>query len=199
MIQKIIKDHGAIIFNGDNYGEEWHKEAAKRGLPNLKTTPDALPMLASPEAVKLFTAYGVLTEAELKSRQEIYLEQYSKTILTEANLMLRMATTIIFPAAVRYQSELAATCVNLKAIGHDTKMVALEDVTAKLRGLQLAVNKLEKLLDHHAKDTLSEAKHLCTKVLPGMAEVRKWADDLELVVADDLWALPSYQEMLFIR
>ncbi len=119
--------------------------------------------------------------------------------MTEANLVVRMATTIIFPAAMRYQSELASACANLKTIGHDYKMGTLEDVTAKLRGMQLAVAKLEKLMDHEAKDAHAEAKHLCEKVLPAMGEVRTYADALEAVVADDLWALPSYQEMLFIR
>jgi len=199
VLQKIMKDHDAIVFNGDGYSDAWHKEAAKRGLPNLKTTPEALPVLSSKPVVELFTKYGVLTEAELKSREEIYIEQYVKTIKTESALMVRMATTIIFPAAMRYQSELAACCTNLKSIGHDYKMGALECVTAKLRSMQASVAKLEKLLDHEAGSTHAEAKHLCEKVLPAMAEVRGFADALETVVADDLWALPSYQEMLFIR
>jgi glutamine synthetase len=199
LLQKIIKEHDAIVFNGDGYSEAWHKEAAKRGLPNLKTTPEALPVLESKECIELFTKYGILTEAELKSRVEIYLEQYAKTLKTEANLVVRMATTIIFPAAMRYQSELASACANLKAIGHDYKMGTLEDVTAKLRGMQEAVAKLEKLMEHEAKDIHAEATHMCCKVLPAMGEVRSYADALESIVADDLWALPSYQEMLFIR
>jgi glutamine synthetase len=199
LLQKLIKEHDAIIFNGDGYTEEWHKEAAKRKLPNLKTTPDALPVLTSAETVKLFTTYGVLSEAELHSRKEIYIEQYVKTIKTEAALCVRMAKTIIYPAAMRYQGQLAETCANLKAIGHDFKMVTLEDVTAKMRGLQDAAAKLDKLLDHEAADTLKEAKYLCDKVMPAMLKVREYADALEVLVADDLWALPSYQEMLFIR
>jgi glutamine synthetase len=199
LLQKLIKEHDAVIYNGDGYTEEWHKEAAKRKLPNLKNTPEALPVLTSPETVKLFTTYGVLSEAELHSRKEIYFEQYVKTIKTEAALCVRMAKTIIYPAAVRYQGQLAETCANLKVIGHDFKMVALEDVTAKLRGLQDASAKLEKLMEHEAADTAKEAKHMCDKVLPAMLKVREFADALEAVVADDLWALPSYQEMLFIR
>lgn len=199
VLQKLMKEHDAIIFNGDGYSDEWHKEAAKRGLPNLKTTPEALPVLSTKPVIDLFTKYGILTEPELKSREEIYLEMYAKTLKTEANLVVRMATTIIFPAAMRYQSELAAACANLKAIGHDYKMSALESVTDKLRSLQTSVDKLEKLLEHEAKSTHAEAKHMCDKVLPAMGEVRAFADSLEAVVADDLWALPSYQEMLFIR
>ena len=199
VIQEIIKAHDAVVFNGDGYSEEWHAEAEKRGLPNLKTTPDALPVLTSPEVVKLFTTYGVFSEAELASRKEIYLEQYIKTIQTEAALVVRMAKTIIFPAAMRYQGELAKTCADLKAIGHDFKMTTLECVTAKLRDLQIKVAELEKILEHGADDSLAEAKHMCCTVLPAMGEVRAVADALEAIVADDLWSLPSYQEMLFIR
>ncbi|PKN09586.1 MAG: glutamine synthetase type III [Deltaproteobacteria bacterium HGW-Deltaproteobacteria-8] len=199
VLQKIIKEHDAIVFNGDGYSDAWHKEAAKRGLPNLKTTPDALPVLTTKPVIDLFTKYGVLSEAELRSREEIYLEMYAKTLKTEAALMVRMASTIIFPAAMRYQSELAAACANLKAIGKDFKMSTLEDITAKLRSMQTSVAKLEKLLSVEGKNSHAEAKHLCDKVLPAMNELRSFADALEVVVADDLWSLPSYQEMLFIR
>ena len=199
LLQKIMKEHDAVIFNGDGYSEAWHKEAAKRGLPNLKTTPEALPVLTSKDVVELFTKYNVLSEAELKSRQEIYLEQYVKTVATEANLVIRMARTVIFPAAMRYQGQLAETCASLKTIGHDIKMTTLEDVTAKLRAMQAEVDKLEKLLAHEGGDTLAHAKYMCEKVLPAMLAVRGYADALESVVADDLWPLPSYQEMLFIR
>ena len=199
VLQKIMKEHDAVIFNGDGYSDEWHKEAAKRGLPNMKTTPESLPVLTSKETIELFTKYGVLTEAELVSRKEIYLEQYVKTVATEANLVIRMARTVIFPAAMRYQGELAGAAANLKSVGHDYKLGTLEDVTSKLRSLQVETDKLEKLLAHEGGDTLAHATYMCEKVLPGMLEVRKWADALECVVADDLWPLPSYQEMLFIR
>ena len=199
LLQKMITEHGAIVFNGDGYSEAWHKEAKKRGLPNLKTTPEALPVLTSKEVVALFTKYGVLSEAELKSRQEIYLEQYVKTVLTEANLVIRMARTVIFPAAMRYQGQLAETCASLKVIGHDFKMATLEEVTTQLRTMQTEVDKLEKLIAHEGGDTLAHAKYMCEKVLPAMLAVRGCADALESVVADDLWPLPSYQEMLFIR
>jgi glutamine synthetase len=199
LLQKMLKESDPIIFNGDGYSEAWHKEAKKRGLPNLKTTPDALPVLTSKEVVALFGKYNVLSEAELKSRQETYLEQYVLTLGVEANLVIRMARTIFFPAAMRYQGQLAKTCASLKAIGRDFKMVALEDVTTKLRSMQEAVDALEKLLAHEGGDTLAHAKYMCDKVLPAMNKVREYADALETVVADDLWPLPSYQEMLFIR
>jgi glutamine synthetase len=183
LLQKIMKEHDAVIFNGDGYSEAWHKEAVKRGLPNLKTTPEALPVLTSKEVVELFTKYGVLSEAELKSRQEIYLEQYVKTVATEANLVIRMARTVIFPAAMRYQGELAQTCANLKAIGHDFKMVTLEDVTAKLRAMQAEVDKLEKLLAHEGGDTLKRhAKYMCAEGAArhaGGARLRRCEENLE--------------------
>jgi len=199
LLQKIIGEHDAIIFNGNGYADEWYQEAAKRGLPNLKTTPDALPVFTTPEVVELYTKYGILTESELMARQEIYLEQYIKTINTEAHLVIRMARTIIYPAAVSYQGQLAATCASLKAIGHDFKMGTLDDVTAKLRGMREEVEKLEKLMGHEDNHTLRHAKYMCDEVLPAMAKIRAYADALEMVVADDLWPLPSYQEMLFIQ
>lgn len=200
LLKEIINEHGAVIFNGDGYADAWQKEAKKRGLPNFKTSVEALPVLTTPEVVTLFTSYGVLSERELHSRQEIYLEQYAKTVMTEATLCAKMAKTQIFPAGVRYQMELAKTCANMKIAGIEPVTNALEDVTAKLRGLQTSVAALEKLIaKHDFKSLLDECKHRCEKVLPAMLEVRSYADALEGVVADDLWALPSYQEMLFIK
>lgn len=200
LLRAIITEHEAVIFNGDGYSEEWHKEAERRGLPNLKTTPDALPVLTSPEVVELFTKYGVFTEAELKSREEIYTEQYCKTIETEAALTLRMARTIILPSAIRYQGELAAVCANLRAIGKDYRTKMLDAITENLRKLQDAIEHLDAVLaaDKGASPH-AHARYACDVILPAMAEVRQWADALETMVADDQWALPSYQEMLFIR
>lgn len=200
LLRSIITEHEAVIFNGDGYSEEWHKEAERRGLPNLKTTPDALPVLTSPEVVELFTKYGVFTEAELKSREEIYTEQYCKTIETEAALALRMAKTIILPSAIRYQGELAAVCANLRAIGKDFRTKMLDAITENLRKLQDAIENLDAVLAaDKGASTHAHARYACDVILPAMAEVRQWADTLETMVADDQWALPSYQEMLFIR
>ncbi|MBI4960000.1 MAG: hypothetical protein HY915_10945, partial [Desulfovibrio sp.] len=142
---------------------------------------------------------SLVTDLLASARTAVGDAQRAQTILTEANLVIRMARTVIFPAAMRYQGELAGTCANLKAIGHDFKMASLEDVTTKLRAMQAEVDKLEKLLAHEGGDTLAHAKFMCDKVLPAMSAVRSYADALESVVADDLWPLPSYQEMLFIR
>lgn len=201
-IQHIIEEHSAVVFNGDGYSEIWHKEAERRGLPNLRTTPDALSILMDKDIVDLYTKQQVLTKTELKARQDIYLELYCKTIRTEAHLVNRMAKTIIFPAAMRYQGELAATCANMKNIGKDFKTTTLDNVTELLRKMQEAVVKLEKLgrdADKKHHDGLAQARFYCDSVIPCLKEVRQWADALEEVVADDLWSLPSYQEILFSK
>ncbi len=200
LLKDIIEKHGAIVFNGDNYSEAWHHEAEKRGLPNLKTTVDALPMLGKPEVVALFEKYKVLSPRETQSRLDIYLEQYCKTINVESKLIIEMAKTMIFPAAIRYQSELAVTCANLKAVGYTFDTNTLDKVTALVKSLQDNIAALEKTMQHHGSDgVLAEAKHYCHEVLPAMSAVRKVADELEGIVADDLWPLPTYQEMLFIK
>ena len=199
LVQKIVKEHGKIVFNGDGYSEEWHKEAEKRGLPNNRTTPDALPAITSPDVVKTFSKFKVLSKRELASREEIYTEQYVGTVRVEAILTQRIARTKIFPAAIRYQNELASTCANLKATGYEFDTDTLDTVTDLVKKLQDNIITLEKEMDHHAKNLKAEARHYCDKVLPAMLEVRGVADELEGIVADDLWPLPTYQEMLFIK
>lgn len=200
LLQTIIEKHGAVIFNGDNYSQSWHEEAEARGLPNLKTSVDALPCLTSPDVVEVFQKYGVLSKRELESRLSIYLEQYCKAINVESLLTIEIAKTIIFPAAIRYQSELAVTCANLKAVGYSFDTNTLDKVTGLVKNLQDSIADLEKTRGGaHAETLLDEAKFFCHKVLPAMATVRKYADELECIVADDLWPLPTYQEMLFIK
>ena len=199
LVQKIIKEHGAIIFNGDGYSDDWHKEAEKRGLANNRTTPDALPAISDPEVIKAFSKYKVLSKRELVARQEIYTEQYVGVVNVEAILTIRIARTRIFPAAVRYQNELAMTCTNLKANNFDFDTDTLDKVTSLVKNLQDAIDVLEKAMAHQAKNLKAKARHACDVILPAMLEVRKHADDLEGYVADDLWPLPTYQEMLFIK
>ena len=200
LLSEIIKEHGAIIFNGDNYTEEWHKEAAKRGLLNLRTTPDALPALQTTAAKQLFRKYKVLSTRELESRYETYLEQYILTAAVETNLTVEIARTMIFPAAVRYQNELASACANLKAVGYEFDTDTLDKITALVKQLQDSVGALETAAAKpHADNALTNAKHVAAEILPAMLAVREVADQLEALVADDLWPLPSYQEMLFIR
>jgi len=200
VIQAIMKKHGRIIFNGDGYSEEWQKEAKRRGLPNLKTAADCLPCIGDADVVEMFGKYGVLSEAELHSRVEIYHEQYNQAIKTEALLVCKIARTIILPAAIRYQGELAATAASMKAAGIEPTTAILQDVTTKLRKLQANTEALEKLMEKtNFKSVQEEAVYKTKKILPAMLAVREVADALEGVVADDLWPLPSYQEMLFIK
>lgn len=199
LLQELINEHGAIIFNGDNYSEEWHKEAAKRGLPNLRTAIDALPALLDKEVAQMFEKHKVLSKRELHSRFEIYLEQYCKTITLEANLVLKVGKTLIFPAAIRYQNELASTCANLKAVGYTFDTDTLDKITELVKLLQDNLADLEKEISHHADSKEEEAEHACHTLLPKMLDIRKDADQLESMVADDLWPLPTYQEMLFIK
>ncbi len=199
-IQYIIEEHSAVIFNGDGYSDIWHKEAARRGLPNLRSAPEALEQIASPEALHLFAEQKVLNKQELKARREIYLEQYCKTVCTEARMTARTARTVVYPAAMRYQGELAEVCAHLKAVGMEYQAVALTDLTAKLRAMQQAVIHLDQLMEELPQHNPGEEAAYCRDVvLPAMLDVRHWADALESVVADDLWVLPSYQEMLFVK
>jgi glutamine synthetase len=201
LLEEILAEHGSIIFNGDGYSEAWHKEAAKRGLPNLRSCVDALPLLGAKEAVALFSDSGVLSERELHSRMEVYLEQYCLTVGLEARTAIEMAKTIIFPAAIRYQGELASTCASLKAVGYSFDTDTLDKMTVLVKELQDGIMKLEAAMAHNSNGSgkLGHARHLHDAVLPAMAAVRKTADTLEGIVADDLWPLATYQEMLFIK
>jgi glutamine synthetase len=200
LLTEIINECEPIIFNGDGYSAAWHAEAAKRGLLNAKTTPEALPFLQAPEVIALFSKYGVLSERELQSRLETYLEQYCKTVSTEARLTIEMARTLIFPAAIRYQNELASTCANLKALDYEFDTDTLDKITSLVKLLQDSISQLDKAMQHNGAGTLiEETHHFCNEVKPAMLAVRSYADELEGYVADDLWPLPTYQEMLFIK
>ena len=199
LLTEIITEHGDVVYNGDGYSEKWQIEAAERGLPNLKTTLDAIPELIKPESIELFEKYGVFNERELHSRYEVRLEQYVLTVAVEAKLTLEVGSTIVLPAAIRYQTELAQNVAALKAAGVEPSTAALEMVSAPIADLEAGLASLKAALsDHSAETALDEAKHAKDGLLPAMAAVRNAADALEGVVADDLWPLPTYQEMLYI-
>lgn len=198
LLTDIITEHGAVVFNGDGYSEEWQTEAAVRGLPNLKTTLDALPELIKPDALELFDKYKVFNDREMHSRYEIGLEQYALTIHVEAKLSLELGSTVVLPAAVRYQTEIAQNVAALKAAGVEPSTTLLEDVSAPISDLVNALADLRKGVESDfATTALEEAEH-AQSLLPAMDAVRAAADVLEGVVADDLWPLPTYQEMLYI-
>ena len=200
LIQQVWREHKAVVFNGDGYSEAWHKEAAKRGLPNLRNTVDALAELPTATHKELFAKYGVLSERETMSRYEIYMERYCKDVAAEGRMCLSVARQMILPAAYRYQGELAQTAASLKAAGIPGDISSLTRLTALVAELEKALNTLQHAVDHHAEgDVLAHAKHYRDQVLPSMLAVRKVADELETIVADDLWPLPTYREMLFVR
>jgi glutamine synthetase len=199
VLEEIITAHGAVIFNGDGYSDDWQVEAAARGLPNLRTTLDALPELISDEAMELFSHYGVFSPREMHSRFDIALEQYSLSVTVEARLTLEMATTVILPAALRYQTELATNVSGLKAVGVEVDTSTLDEVSTSIKALRSGISTLRSALHHeHTGKAEDDAAHAGTQLLPAMAATRKASDDLESQVADDLWPLATYQEMLFI-
>jgi glutamine synthetase len=199
VLQQIITDHGDVVFNEDGYADEWHAEAEKRGLPNLKTTLDALPQLITEESMELFSKYAVFTHREMHSRYEIALEQYILAIDVEAALTLEMATTMILPAATRYQTELAQNVTSLISAGIEADSSTLSEITGLIGSLRSGIESLKTAIEKSAIESEElRAKHAQTDLLPAMSAVRSAADALEAQVADDLWPLPTYQEMLYI-
>ncbi len=199
VLEEIITVHGPVVFNGDGYSEAWQIEAEARGLPNLRTTLEALPELVSDEAIQLFGHYDVFSEREMHSRYEVALEQYTLSVGVEARLTLEIATTVILPAALRYQTELATNLGTLKDIGAEIDTSTFDEVTASLKALRAGIAALRELLETHPGETGEiHAEHARSSLLPAMSAVRAAADRLETVVADDLWPLATYQEMLFI-
>ncbi len=201
VLEEVITNHGSVVFNGDGYTDEWQIEAAARGLPNLRTTLDALPELITEEAMELFSQYGVFNHREMHSRYEIALEQYILSIGVEAESTLEMANTVILPAALRYQTELATNVASLKAAGVEVDTIdARRGVAATIAELRAGIAALRVGARPRARRRVDreEAEHAADGLLPAMDAVRAAADDLETLVADDLWPLATYQEMLFI-
>ena len=199
VLEDVITTHGAVVFNGDGYTDDWKIEAEARGLPNLKTTLDAVPELVKTEAMELFSHYGVFSEREMHSRFDIALEHYILSIGVEARTTLEIANTVILPAALRYQTELATNVASLKAAGIEGDTSTLNEVTAAIAELRTGIAELREQLGHDHSDSVeAEAEHAGTGYLPAMDAVRAASDTLETLVADDLWPLATYQEMLFM-
>jgi glutamine synthetase len=202
LLTKLIKENQRIIFNGNNYSEEWQKEAAKRGLLNHSTSVDAFGELLKADVVKAFEKFGVLTSRELKARYEIALEQYNKTINIEAQLMVLMTNRYILPAAYRFQGELAESVAAVKAAGATAKESrhALDHLCKLTDECKLRVDRLQTALDHESNgDALKHARYFRDKVIPAMGALREAGDGLECIVPHDVWPLPTYREMLFIK
>ena len=202
LIKKTIREHKRIIFNGNGYDDEWLEEAARRGLANLKTTPDALPAFISEKSVSLFQTHKVFTKEEIEARYEILLENYCKVLSIEANTMLDMARREILPAASEYSSSLASAAVTKKtmnpaaAVGYEEKTsLRISDLTSDM------LTKAEELEDELMKakscgDTTEEAVYFKDHVLPAMNALRIDGDALETVTSREYWPYPTYGEML---
>jgi glutamine synthetase len=198
MLAQVINAHGAVVFNGDGYSDDWQAEAAARGLPNLRTTPEALPELIKPEAVEVFTHYGVFTERELHGRYEVGLEHYAMSVGVEARSTLEIGATGILPAAIRYQTELAANLAALKAVGADLDTSTLDEVSAGIKALRAGITALREGLAVSYDEGPEAAAHAKDVLIPATVATRAAADELEAIIADDIWPLPTYQEMLYI-
>jgi glutamine synthetase len=192
ILQRSYTANKRIVFGGDNYSEEWHAEAERRGLLNLRQTPDALPYLVAEETITVFDNYGVLSQREIESRYEVSLEQYVTKLNIEAETVAAIARTMLLPAAARHLAVLLQA--QLSELASETSDL-ISAFTTAIKGLEVA--NLEENQPHD--DLVEHAKYMQNAVLPAMSGVRDAADRLEKVVADDLWPLPKYSEILFIK
>jgi glutamine synthetase len=196
VVKETWAEHKRIVFGGDNYSEDWHAEAEARGLANLRQTPEALPWLIEPTTVEVFSRYEVLSERELHARYEVFVEQYATTINIEGETAASIARTMLLPAAVSWLGRLGAA-----EASPGVKRLKGE-VTGLLDEFVEAIFALEEANLAHpdeGADVLAEARYVQGAVLPAMERARSVADRLERVVPDDLWPLPKYSEVLFIK
>ena len=203
LVKRTIRDHRRVIFNGNGYTAEWEAEAAKRGLPNKKNTPAALPALIEPKNIALMEEFGVLTKVEMESRYEVEMEHYSKIINIEALTMLEMARKQLLPAVNSYMSELANTAASKLAVSENisvrSETKTLTKLSADADAMSDAVDTLQDAVDA-SKALPTEAEKAVAfhdNVLPAMDALRAAADDAETICGEDYWPLPSYSKMLY--
>lgn len=206
VLRSYIKDSQNICFEGDNYSEEWAIEAAKRGLSNFKTTPEALDVLTKPETLKMFSEMGIYSERELHARHEIVLEEYVKRVQIEARVLGYLTTNHILPAAVEYQNSLIKNVTGLKELGLEEKTYAAQlNLLKVISGhIQEINDNVEAMIDERKKankmDNMRErAEAYCTKIKVRFDKIRYHVDKLELFVDDKIWPMPKYREMLFLK
>jgi glutamine synthetase len=207
VIQRYIVESKKVLFEGDGYSQEWHDEAARRGLPNVKTTPLALDAMVTEKAKHLFESNGVYTHQELEARHEIELEKYTKKVQIESRIMGDLAINHILPAAIRYQNELLTNINGLKAagLGADAYGSQLDILTSVSKHIQVIHTKAHEMVE--ARKKANNIEHAREKAIAYdkdikaafFDDIRYHVDKLEQLVDDDLWTLPKYREMLFIR
>ncbi|MBU5613064.1 glutamine synthetase III [Geomonas sp. Red51] len=204
LLQETAKKHQRVIFNGNNYSDEWVQEAAKRGLPNIPSTPDALKELISKEAQEVFAAHNVFSEKELHARYEIMVEQYVKTLNIEALTMIDMANHSIIPTAIEYATTVASSINAVTAVSGkldvSTQKELLEELSDKLAAMSANTKALEKALEDalNIADADNQAAAFRESVFTKMLELRATGDALEKIIAAKYWPLPTYREMLFV-
>ena len=201
LLRKTIKQHKRVIFNGDGYSKAWHEEAEVRGLPHMRDSVDALPSLKSKKALELMSKFGVLSRVEMTSRALIAVEKYVKHVTIEADTMVSMVRRMIMPAVLMHQTRFAEAIGATMAadVDCDEQRHELNDYVGTVNKLKAATAALEASLEVHDEDPLAHARHIKARVKPAMSELRSIVDSLETVVADDLWPLPTYRDMLFIK
>ena len=200
VLQQVTKEHGSVIFGGDGYSSEWHEMAVKeRGLENLRTTADALPVLQRPAIRDLFSRHNVLSPVELESRFEVYSEQYCLAIEVEARLAVRIARTQLYPAVSAYLGELAGSLQEQEAIGLTPSKAIAQQIALLNQRLLDRATVLENALGNAPHGAEAHMRHCADQLMVRMGELREAADALEVLVDDTAWPLPTYQEMLFCR
>ncbi len=201
VLQELMKAHGNVVFGGDGYSHEWHVAAVEeRGLRNIPTTADALPCLMEQPVIDLFERTGVLSPVELESRYEVYAEQYILAIGVEAKLVIELAKTVLYPAAMSYVSDLTSTLSSASALGVEFDSEGVKKIAKETNAMMAAVGSLEEALGKHDFDsTEAHMRHCAGGIRELMDAVRLHADALETIVADEYWPLPKYREMLFIK
>lgn len=201
VLQQVVKDHKRVVFNGDGYSEEWHQEAEKRGLPNMRATPEALGALQTTKARNLFKKYKVLSKAELDSRAEIFLEQYVNRMRIEAETMTGMARRMMLPAAYEHQRRVAETVAATEQAGVDASDArdSLEEIAGLVGQFKAETARIEGLLLEVPADSHKGATFMRERVFTGMETLRQLGDRVEAIVAADLWPMPTYRDLLTIR
>jgi len=201
-MRETLRDHARIIFNGNNYAPEWVEEAERRGLYNLRTSADCLPLYISDKNIGFFTRYGIFTAEEMHSRYEIHLENYCKVISVEALTMLEMAKKDILPASLAYARILADGIAARKAVDagllEEEERSLLNKVSLLCGSLIKKTEALDRaMLGEHGEEGLAHATYMRDAVLPAMGELRAVGDELETLVPSDLWPFPTYGDLLF--
>ena len=201
VLQKVVKDHKRVLFNGDGYDKAWHAEAERRGLPNLRDSVAALSTLNSKANIDLFKRHKVLDKAEVNSRATIFFEKYSKQLLIEAETMVALVRTEVLPAAWRHQTEVIEALAAAEAMGFDSPELREEvgRLVEMVRVCQARLVALDEALEIEHANPAHHAEQIRDAVVPAMASLREAVDDLEQRVAADIWPLPKYQEMLIVK